>query len=233
LRLRAENHAVIDVCDGVSLMFERLRRRSRSAIFACAVGSALLAAAFASTAAPAAVAGPGIGAEASKPPAGLHGADRPGEIRRGIVQALSAKAVTLKELDGTTLSVAVDAKTHVFVDGKPASLRDVEPGFAAIAKVKAGRPALELRTFDLLRPHGPGGAAVNGAVVKSVSAVAVVLNKPDGNTVTVLVDAKTRVFIDGQPASLSDVEPGFVVATSPKAFKSNKAAKELRFLRPG
>ena len=50
---------------------------------------------------------------------------------------------------------------------------------------------------------------------------------------TVLVDAKTRVFIDGQPASLSDVEPGFVVVTSPKAFTPNKPAKELRFLRPG
>ena len=232
MRLRAENHAVIGVCDGVSLMFERLRRRSRRAVFACAVGLALLTAALASTAAPAAVAGPGIGAEATKPPAG-QGADRRGEIRRGIVQALSARAVTLKELDGTTLSVAVDAKTRVFVNGKPALLRDVEPGFVAIAKVRAGRPALELRTFDLSRPHGPGGAALKGAVVKSVSAIAVVLNKPDGNTVTVLVDAKTRVFIDGRPASLSDVEPGFVVVTSPKAFTPNRPAKELRFLRPG
>jgi hypothetical protein len=213
-------------------MFERLRGRSRSAVFACAVGTALLAAAFASTAAPAAVGGPGIGA-APGPPAGRPPADRPVAIRRGIVQALSAKAVTLKELDGTTLSVAVDAKTHVFVDGKPASLRDVEPGFVAIAKVKPGRTALELRTFDLSRPHGPGGAAVKVAVVKSVSAVAVVLNKPDGNTVTVLVDAKTRVFIDGQPASLSDVEPGFVVVASPKPFKNNEHATELRFLRPG
>ena len=214
-------------------MFEGLRRRSRGASFVCAVGIALLAAAFASTAASAAVAGPAIGAEASKPSAGGQGADRRGEIRRGIVQALSAKAVTLKELDGTTLSVAVDAKTHVFVDGRPASLRDVEPGFAAIAKGRPGRPALELRTFNLSRPHGPGGATVKGAVVRSVSAVAVVLNKPDGNTVTVLVDARTRVFIDGQPASLSDVEPGFVVVTSPKAFKPNRPAKELRFLRPG
>ena len=232
MRLRAENHAVIGVCDGMSLMFE-LRSRS-GAVFACAIGIAILAAVFASSAASAVVAGPArVWAGALEPPAGGPPAGRPFVTRRGIVQALSAKAITLKELDGTTLSVAVDAKTRVFVNGKPASLRDVEPGFAAIAKVKAGRPALELRTFDLSRPHGPGAAAVKSAVVKSVSAIAVVLTKPDGTTVTVLVDARTRVFIDGKPASLSEVEPGFVVVTSPKAFKGNKPAKELRFLRPG
>lgn len=208
-------------------MFE-LRSRS-GAVFACAIAMAILAGVFASTAASAVAGRPARAwAEAPGPPAGRPPADRPSVTRRGIVQALSAKAITLKELDGTTLSVSVDAKTRVFINGKPALLREVKPGFAAIAKGKAGKPARELRTFDLSGRHGPVGA-----VVKSVSGTTVVLNEPDGGTVTVVVDARTRVFIDGQPASLSDVEPGFVVATSPKAFKSNKPAQELRFLRPG
>jgi hypothetical protein len=227
LRLRAENHAVIGVCDGVSLMFE-LRSRS-VAVFACAIGIAILAGVCASTAASAVVAGPArVWAGALEPPAGRPPADRPFVTRRGIVQALSAKAITLKELDGTTLSVPVDAKTRVFINGKRALLREVRPGFAAIAKGKAGKPARELRTFDLSGQHGPVGA-----VVKSISGTTVVLTKTDGGTVTVVVDAKTRVFIDGQLASLSDVEPGFVVVTSPKAFTPSRPAKELRFLRPG
>jgi biopolymer transport protein ExbD len=206
-----------------------LRSRSGGTILACAIGIAILAGVFASTAASAVVPGPARAwAGAAGPPADRPPAGRPSVTRRGIVQALSAKAITLKELDGTTLSVSVDAKTRVFVNGKPASLREVKPGFAAIAKGKAGKPARELRTFDLSGQQGP-----LGAVVKSASATAVVLNEPDGSIVTVVVDAKTHVFIDGKPASLSDVEPGFIVVTSPKAFKSSEPAKELRFLRPG
>lgn len=208
-------------------MFE-LRSRS-GAILACAIGIAVLAAVCASTAASAVVPGPGrVSAGPSGPPAGRPPADRPSVTRRGIVQALSAKGITLKELDGTTLSVFVDAQTRVFINGKRALLREVKPGFAAIAKGKAGEPARELRTFDLSGQHGPVGS-----VVKSVSDTAVVLTKPDGGTVTVAVDAKTRVLIDGKPASLGEVEPGFVVVTTPNAFKGNKPAKELRFLRPG
>jgi hypothetical protein len=212
----------------VDLVFE-LRSRSGSAIFACATGIAILAAVFASTAESAVVPGSArVSAGASGPPAGRPPADRPSVTRRGIIQALSAKAITLKELDGTTLSVSVDAKTRVFINGKRALLREVKPGFAAIAKGKAGEPARELRTFDLSGQQGPVGA-----VVKSVSGTTVVLTEPDGSTVTVVVDAKTHVFIDGKPASLSEVELGFVVVTSPSASKGNKPAKELRFLRPG
>jgi hypothetical protein len=75
---------------------------------------------------------------------------------RGIVQSISTKAVVLKQLDGSTLIVALDAKTRVFVNGKRASLADVEPGFAAVATWQPGRPAQVLRTFDPSRRHGRG-----------------------------------------------------------------------------
>jgi hypothetical protein len=52
--------------------------------------------------------------------------------------------------------------------------------------------------------------------------------------VTIPVDAKTRVFVDGKPASLRAVKPGYYTAvTNVKGSKGNKPASELRFLRPG
>jgi hypothetical protein len=148
---------------------------------------------------------------------------------QGIVQSVSARAVVLKELDGSTVSVPVDAKTRVLVDGKPASLRAVKPGFVVVAKWKAGKATQELQAFDL---SGQNAAGV--AVVESVSADAVVVKEARGSTVTIPVDAKTRVLIDGKPASLRDVKPGYyTVITNVKGSRGNKPASELRFLRPG
>jgi hypothetical protein len=80
--------------------------------------------------------------------------ERPGprghrQTRRGIVQAVSARTVVLRQLDGTTLTVPVDARTRVLVDGRRAQLADVKPGFVAVAVLTAGKPAQELRTFSL------------------------------------------------------------------------------------
>lgn len=149
---------------------------------------------------------------------------RSGGSGRGIVQSVSVRAVVLKELDGSTVRVPVDAKTRVLVDGKPASLRAVKPGFVAFAKWAAGKATQELQAFNTA---GVG-------VVESVSADAVVVQEARGSTVTIPVDAKTRVFVDGKPASLRDVKPGYyTVVTNVKGSKGNMPASELRFLRPG
>jgi len=143
---------------------------------------------------------------------------------QGIVQSVSARAVVLKELDGSTVRVPVDAKTRVFVDGKPASLRAVKPGFVAVAKWTAGKATQELQALN----------AASLAVVESVSADAVVVQEARGGTVTIPVDAKTRVFVDGKPASLRAVKPGYyAVVTNVKGSKGNKPASELRLVRPG
>jgi hypothetical protein len=71
------------------------------------------------------------------------------QTRRGIVQAVSTRTVVLKQLDGTTLTVPVNARTRVLVDGRRSLLADVKPGFVAVAFLTPGRPAQELRTFSV------------------------------------------------------------------------------------
>jgi hypothetical protein len=75
------------------------------------------------------------------------GKERDARAERGIVQSVSRTAIVLKELDGSTLTIRVDAKTRVFLDGKRASLLDVHPGFVAVVKRERNR-AREIRAFD-------------------------------------------------------------------------------------
>jgi hypothetical protein len=152
MRLRTENRPVIEGCDDRRPMIER-SRGSCGAILGKPIRIALLSAALALTAAPAAAA-PGHAANgpASQARSGPGGkpAGRAHQAR-GIVQAISSSAVVLKQLDGRTVTVSLDARTHVFVDWKRAPLAAVKPGYGAVVIWQAGKPARELRAVDLPR----------------------------------------------------------------------------------
>lgn len=167
------------------------------------------------------------GSQGKAPPA--HG---PGNAKagagKGIVQSVSATAIVLRELDGSTVRVPVALSTRVFVNGLRASLRDVKAGFVASAKWKAGKPTRVLHAFDL-----SGSDAVSVGVVDSVSTGVVVVTGTGGSTVSIPVDAKTRVFVDGKPSTLAAVRAGYTVVRTVKDSKGARPARELRFLRPG
>ena len=175
---------------------------------------ALVAAALALPATSIAAPPPGKG---SKPPHGQAGS------ARGIVQSVGAKAVVVKELDGTAVRIPVAQSTHVFFDGKRATLADVRPGLVAIASWKANRAAQKLQIFD---------ASVTVAVVRSVTRNGVVVKMPAGTSVKIRVTPTTRVLVDGKPANLDAVKAGFLLVLKSAAPRSTPAT-ELRFLRPG
>jgi hypothetical protein len=166
---------------------------------------------------------PSHGKPASKPPKPQSpGQQKQAGSAHGIVQSATAGAVVVKELDGSTVSVPVGPSTHVFVDGLRATVSGIQPGFVASATWKAGKAADELLVFD---------PSATVAVVQSVSTRAVVVTTAAGKTVTVHVTPKTRVLVDGDPASLHSVAAGYTLvlgATRPGA----KPAAELSFLRP-
>ena len=163
-----------------------------------------------------------------KGPAARGAGNAKAGVAEGIVQSVSAKAIVLRELDGSTVSVPVASSTHVFVDGKRASLGDVRAGFVASAAWKAGKSAPVLRAFDLSGQH-----AVSVGVVDSVSTSVLVVTRTGGTTVSIPINAKTRVLVDGKPATLAAVKAGYTVVITAKDSKGDKPAHELRFLRPG
>ena len=141
----------------------------------------------------------------------------------GIVQSVGAKVVVVRELDGSSVDVPVAPSTRVFVDARRASLADVRPGFVASASWKAGKAAAQLQAFD---------PSASVALVVSVSPRAVVVANAAGSNVTIRVTPRTRVLLDGTPASLRAVEAGYTLVLEASGSGS-KPATELRFLRPG
>jgi hypothetical protein len=160
------------------------------------------------------------------PPAKPPGPAGPAQRAQGVVQAVTEGAVVLKELDGSTVRVPVGPKTRVFVDGKRALLADVAGGFVVIASWNGRHPAPELQALS------PRGAA-SLTVVQSVLPNAVVVQAPGGATVTIRVNARTRVFVDGQPSTLRAVAPGSTLITRAEQSRGARPARELRFLSRG
>lgn len=132
---------------------------------------------------------------------------------RGVVQSVSADELMLKTLDGRTVAVVVDARTRILVEGKPASILDVHPGFVAVVSFRgaSGQAAAEIDAFTT----SPSLTPIAG-LVRSNSRSELVLKSLDGTTVHFRINAATRrVLVDGKPASILGVRPGFVVVVRP------------------
>ena len=151
---------------------------------------------------------------------------------RGIVQSVSAGELVLKVLDGSTLVARVDAKTRVFVNGKRASILDVERGFVAVVTYEPGKrgekakAAREVQAFGTPRPSSTPAGADSG-IVQSVSASELVLKTLDRSTLAVRIDKRTRAFVNGKPASILAVEPGFVAVVTAKDEQQGGKAKGI------
>ena len=150
-----------------------------------------------------------VGLATGEAAAGPGSLFRPPIVSRGIVQSVSAVAVVLKQLDGTTVTVGVDSSTLVHVNGQPATLADVHPGAVAAAFRRRRGPALELRVFESSRQ---ARLVVDYGVVQSVSATSVVLRRADGTTVVITVGPATRVILNGKPATFAAIQPRMSLA---------------------
>jgi hypothetical protein len=202
---------------------KNLKRAATAAVVAAA---ALAAAAVASASRPTATPSGKPAQTQTNPSQGAksHGAQ---VTDQGLVQSVATGAVLLKALDGSTFSVPVGPQTRVLVDGRLAPLTDVKPGFAAIVKWQGGKAAQQLEAFDLSAKSGE-----RLATVESVSKTAVGVTGASGGTVTIHANVRTRVFVDGKPATLPSVKTGYTLVLLPGTAKGGKPAAELRFLTP-
>ncbi len=143
------------------------------------------------------------------------------------MQSVSADGLVLKTLDGSTVAVAVDSRTRVLVDGQPASILDVQPGFVAVitARSNSGQAALKVDAFATSRSPPASSKPVAG-VLRTVSRDELVLISLEGNSLTVVIDGSTHLFLDGEPASLSEVRPGLVAVVRPTAATAKGNGKK-------
>ena len=124
------------------------------------------------------------------------------EIDRGVVQSISTTQIVLRELDGSSVALAVSSATQVLLNGSPAQLTDIRPGFVAAVAHNGARPARLIRAF------GRAAANVDRGVVASVSGRQFTLRRADGSLLTLRITPSTRVRLNGFPATAAAIRPG-------------------------
>lgn len=123
-------------------------------------------------------------------------------VDRGVVQSVSTTEIVLRELDGSSIALAVNAATRVLLNGSPARLTDVQPGFVAAVGHNDSRPARFVRAF------GRVATTVDRGVIASVSGRQFVLRLADDSVLTLRVTPSTRVRLNGFPATPAAIRPG-------------------------
>jgi hypothetical protein len=64
---------------------------------------------------------------------------------KGVLQSFTQRAVVLRQLDGTVVTVLINRHTLLVVNGKPGRLAQVKPGFVVLVSRNGHGPASELR----------------------------------------------------------------------------------------
>ncbi|MGZ4439162.1 MAG: hypothetical protein ACXVZN_02165 [Gaiellaceae bacterium] len=141
-------------------------------------------------------------------------------VDKGIVQSVSASQVVLRGLDGRTITITVGPKTRVFLNDSPAPLSAIQPGYVAGALHDGGRPAVYVRAV------GRASLAVDKGVIVSVSSGSLVLRTAAG-PVTITVGPSTAVMLNGQPATLADLRPGYAAEVT---HRGSDPAVQIRAL---
>jgi len=129
---------------------------------------------------------------------------------RGVVQSVSATEIVLRELDGSVVSLAVGPATRVQLNGRPALLASVQPGFVASVVHNGSRPAVVVRAF------GRAASVTDRGAVTALTPTAITLRTQDGTQVTIPLDSATRFRRFGRPVRTGAARPGaFVAVTHP------------------
>jgi hypothetical protein len=132
-------------------------------------------------------------------------------VDRGIVQSVAPSAIVLRALDGTEVTVPVGTATRVRLNGRTATLAAVSPGLVAEAIRARSGTAIALRAFGRA-----SGRVESGRIVR-VRPRALVLRRGPGDTVRILVSARTVVWRGTRTADAGVLRRGMqvTVAVSP------------------
>jgi hypothetical protein len=123
---------------------------------------------------------------------------------RGKVTAVAALSLTLKELDGSIVTISVAPDATVRVNGQPGMFSQVVAGDSAMTLAIDGAPASQL---DVTAPL-PAPVLTQGRVV-AASSSSLTLRELDGTMVTIPVAPDAIIRVNGQPGSLSQIQRGF------------------------
>jgi len=144
------------------------------------------------------------------PAAGLAGPRRGPTVDRGVVQSVTGSQIVLRTLDGSTVSAQIVPRTRVRLNGRPASISDIAPGFVADLVADGQGRARVVRAFGTRPAAAP---ITERGVVIAVTPTAITLSTDTG-TRSVALDQNTTFRVLGLPARRRVVRPGQLVAVT-------------------
>ena len=124
---------------------------------------------------------------------------------QGVVQTVSPGQIILRELDGSTETLVLGPQTRVLVNGFPASVADIAPGFVARIAHNGSAPARIVRAWGRLQ------LTVTRGVVVSRGGGVLAVRTSAGGVVSFRITVRTKVRVRGLPALVSAARPGRVV----------------------
>jgi len=140
-------------------------------------------------------------------------------LDRGVVQSVSSGQVVLRALDGSTIPITIGPHTKVFLNDSPAPLSAIQPGFVAGALHDGGKPAVYIRAVGTRAP-----LVTDRGIIVSVGPTSLVL-RVVGGTVTITVGPATSIQLNGSPAGISDLRPGYIAEV---AHRGSEPALTIR-----
>jgi hypothetical protein len=123
-------------------------------------------------------------------------------IDRGVVQTVSTTQIVLRELDGSSVALSVDSSTRVSLNGSPAQITDIRPGFVAAVAHDGALAARFVRAF------GRDTVNVERGVVVSASARQFTIRRSGGSLLTLRITPSTHVRLNGFPTTQAAIRPG-------------------------
>lgn len=143
-------------------------------------------------------------------------------LDRGVVQSITATEIELRALDGSLVTLAIGPATRIRLNGAPATVALVRPGFVAEVLHRGARPAMVVRAF------GTVPVLVDRGVVTSLTRTAITLRTDAGTAVTVPLDAATRFRRLGAPVARAAARAGARVAVRHREGGPAKLVTVLR-----
>ena len=145
------------------------------------------------------------------------------QVNRGVVQPISSSSIVLRELDGSIVPLAVGPDTRVLLNGLPATLADIQPGFVAAVVHDGTQPARAIRAFGRLQ------ATVDRGVVVSRAAHVLTILTDAGEAMSFRITQRTKIRWHGLPARIAALRPGrFVEVAHTPAGEALRVAIHAR-----
>jgi RNA polymerase sigma factor (sigma-70 family) len=129
----------------------------------------------------------------------------------GSITQVGTASITLQPTSGDAVVVAIDTTTLIKVNGTMSAATDLKVGMNAIAFVKSGQAATEIRAYTPTPPPTQPAPVANPSVfgtITQVSSTSMTLQPSTGSAIVVALDSATAVSIASKPASIADLKVG-------------------------